>query len=239
MEKNNIFKILNNKLIVDLKTIIKNQTIMKKGFITLTVLFFGTLMFQSCSTSRETSKLNTRAPREVRQTAKDYENDGYRVAVGAPTIEMQLTESWLKQQETDDDGNKKIFVGNATSVGETQIAAKLQATEAAKLDIAGQIETRVAALVENNIANSQLNMEEANSVTQTIAASKSMVAQRLSNLNTLVEMYRPIDKNMEASVSIAYNREQAINEARNVIRKNLEEKTEILQEELDNILDIN
>ncbi len=208
---------------------------MKKVIFTLTVLFFAALQFQGCSSS---SKLNTSAPREVRQAAKDYKDEGYRVAVGAPTIEIQLKNAWLKQQETDEDGNPKFFVGNATSVGETQIAAKLQATEAAKLDIAGQIETRVAALIENNIANSQLNTEEASSVTQTIAASKSMIAQRLSNLNTLVEMYRPIDKNMEANVSIAYNSQQAIDEAQNVIRKSLEEKTNILQEKLDKLMDI-
>lgn len=241
-----IFKaITNNRLINNTKN--KNQkksSIMKKIIFTLAAILLASFVCQTISaqdmSNREMrKKLRLRPPREVRQEARSLEKEGYKVAVGAPTIERQLVDAWLKQQETDENGNPKFFVGNATSVGETQIAAKLQATEAAKLDIAGQIESRVAALIENNIANAQLNMEEANSVTQTIAASKSMVAQRLSNLNTLVEMYRPIDKNMEASVSIAYNRQQAIDETKNVIRKSLEEKTDILQEELDKILDIN
>jgi hypothetical protein len=50
-------------------------------------------------------------------------------------------------------------------VAETQTAAKLQATETAKLELAGQINTQVAALIENSIANQQLNTEEAASIT--------------------------------------------------------------------------
>ena len=205
----------------------------EKGIITLTVLFLATLMFQSCSTSQN---LNTRAPREVRRAASDYEKQGYKVAVGAPTIEMQITEAWLKRQETDENGYPKYFVGDATSVGETQIAAKLQATEAAKLDLAGQISTNVAALIENNIANSQINTEEAASVTKTVAASKSLIAQKLGRTLPLVEMYRNIGKNMEANVSIAYSHEMAKETAKQTIRKSLEEETEILQEKLERLM---
>lgn len=235
MKKNNIFKNLYMKLIVNTKT--KNQVIMKKGFSTLTVFFIAILIFQGCSTSREARTLNARAPREVRQTAKDYENEGYKVAVGAPTIEMQLTEAWLKQQETDENGYPKFFVGNATSVGETQIAAKLQATEAAKLDLAGQIASSVAALIENNIANSQMNTEEAASVTKTVAASKSLIAQKLGRTLPLVELYRNIGKNMEANVSIAYSQDMAMETAKKSIRENLEDETDLMQDKLDRLMD--
>lgn len=206
---------------------------MKKGIITLTVLFFSTLMFQSCSSSRS---LNSVDLREVKRAASDYAKQGYKVAVGAPTIEMQLTEAWLKRQEKDENGYPKFFVGDATSVGETQIAAKIQATEAAKLDIAGQIASSVAALIENNIANSQINTKEAASVTKTVAASKSLIAQKLGRTLPLIEMYRNIGKNMEANVSIAYSHEMAMETAKQSIRKSLEEETEILQEKLEELM---
>jgi hypothetical protein len=227
------FKALNKMFTVNSKTKSKNQTIMKKGIFTLTVLSFAILIFQGCSS---TSKLNTRAPREVRQTAKDYEKQGYKVAVGAPPIETQLTEAWLKRQETDENGYPKYFVGDASSVGETQIAAKLQATEAAKLDLAGQVSSNIAALIENNIANSQLNTEEAASVTKTVAASKSLIAEKLGRTLPLVEMYRNIGKNMEANVSLAYSQEMAMETAKKAIRKSLEEETDILQEKLEKLM---
>ena len=181
-------------------------------------------------------KLRLRPPKEVRREARDYEKEGYKVAVGATTIERQLVNAWLKQQETDENGYPRYFVAGASSVGETQIAAKLQATEAAKLDLAGQIATSVAALIENNIANSQLNSEEAASVTKTVAASKSLIAQELGRTVPLVEMYRNVGKNTEANVRIAYSQEMALETAKKAIRKSLEEETNILQDKLEKLM---
>jgi len=180
--------------------------------------------------------LNTKPPREVKKQAKDYEKDGYYQAVGAMSIERQLTNAWMKEIETDENGYPKYIVATGSSVGETQIAAKLQATEAAKLDLAGTIANSVAALIENNIANSQLNTEEAASVTKTVAASKSIIAQKLNRVVPVIEMYRNIGVNMEANVRIAYSQEMAMEQAKEVIRKSLEEETEILQDKLEKLM---
>ncbi len=181
-------------------------------------------------------KLKMHPPREVRKEARNYEKEDFQVAVGAPTIERQLVNAWIKEVETDENGYPRYIVGTGSSVGETQIAAKLQATEAAKLELAGQVTSNVAALIENNIANSQLNTEEASSVTQTVAASKNIIAQELGRILPLIEMYRNIGKNKEANVRIAYNSELALELAKKVIRKSLEEQTQILQEKLDKLM---
>jgi hypothetical protein len=195
-----------------------------------------TLSAQAMSNREMRNNLKLRPPREVRQEAKNLKKEGYQVAVGAPTIERQLVDAWLKQQETDEYGYPKYFVASSSSVGETQIAAKLQATETAKLDLAGQIATNVAALIESNIANNQLNTEEAASVTKTVAASKNLIFQELGRTITLVEMYRNIGKNMEANVRLAYNQEMAMESAKKAIRKSLEEETQILQDKLEKLM---
>lgn len=180
--------------------------------------------------------LNMKPPKEVRRQAKDYEKQGYYQAVGGMSIERQLTNAWMREVETDDNGYPLYIISTGSSVGETQIAAKLQATEAAKLELAGTIATNVAALIENNIANSQLNTEEAASVTKTVAASKNIIAQELGMVIPLVELYKNIDKNREANVRIAYNSEMAMELAKRVIRKSLEEETDVLQEKLEKLM---
>jgi hypothetical protein len=228
-------------LLTETQKINQKFKVMKNLTFTFLVLFIASFVCQT-TTAQDMSnremrkKLRLRPPREVRREARDLEKEGYKVAIGAPTIERQLLDSWLKQQETDGNGYPKFIVASATSVGETQIAAKLQATEAAKLDLAGQIATNVAALIENNIANSQLNTEEAASVTKTVAASKSIIAQELGRTLPLVELYRNIGKNMEANISIAYSQEMAMETAKKTIRKRLEEETEILQEKLEELM---
>ena len=187
--------------------------------------------------SKEVRKtLKMKPPREVKRQAKDYEKQGYFEAVGALSIERQLTNAWMREVETDEKGYPKYIVATGSSVGETQIAAKLQATEAAKLELAGTIATNVAALIENNIANSQLNTEEAASVTKTVAASKNIIAQELGMVIPLVELYKNFNKNREANVRIAYNSEVAMEMAKRVIRKSLEDETNILQDKLEKLM---
>lgn len=202
----------------------------------LFVLFLINPAFSQVSNKEMRSKLKFRPVSEVKKDTRDYEKQGYYVAVGAPSIERQLTNGLLKEQETDEQGFPKYIVATGRSVGESQIAAKLQATETAKLELAGTLATNVAALIENNIANAQLNQEEAASVTKTVAAAKNLIAQEIGRIITLVEMYKDINKNIEANVRIAYNSEMAMQAAKKVVRKQLEEETKLLQDKLEKLM---
>jgi len=214
---------------------------MKKSLLIIVLSIIASFAFQDISAQYSTKEvkqtLNMKPPKEIRKQAKEYEKQGYMQAVGALSIERQLTNAWMKEVETDDKGFPKYLFAGSTAVGETQIAAKLQANETAKLELAGQIATNVAALIENNIANSQLNTEEAASVTKTVAASKSIIAQQLSRVVPVVEMCRNIGVNMEANVRIAYSQEMAMEQAKEVVRKSLEEETNILQDKLEQLMD--
>ena len=181
--------------------------------------------------------LKSRAIKKARKEARKYKKEGYYVAPGALPMEKQIENAWLKQLEKDEDGYTSYIVATGNSVGESQTAAKIQATETAKLELAGTITTNVAALIENNIANQQLNNEDAASVTKTVAASKNIIAQEIGRVITLVEIYKKIGKNVEVNVRLAYNSEMAMEVAKKVIRKSLEEQTEILQDKLEQLMD--
>ena len=181
--------------------------------------------------------IRTKAVKEARKEAKKFKKDGYYVAPGALPMEKQLESAWMRQYESDEKGNPKYIVATGNSVAETQTAAKLQANETAKLELAGQISTNIAALIENSIANQQLNTEEAASVTKTVAASKNIIAQELGRVVPLVEMYKKIGKNIESNVRLAYDAETAFDIAKKTIRKSLEEETKIAHEKLEKLMD--
>ena len=183
-------------------------------------------------------ELSAKASKEARKEAKKYNKEGFAVAKGALPLDKQLESAWLKQLARDEEGQPKYIVETGNSVAETQTAAKIQATETAKLNIAGSITTQVAALVENNIANQQLNAEEAASVTKTVAASKNMIAQELGRTIMVVEMYKKIDKNVECDIRLAYDYKNAKDLAKKVMRQELEKQTGILQDKLDKLMDI-
>jgi hypothetical protein len=138
--------------------------------------------------------------------------------------------------EIDEMGAPKYLVASGNAVAETQTAAKLQANETAKLELAGMIHTNVAALIETNIANAQLNNEEAASVTKVAGAAKSIIAQEIGRTIQLVEMYKKIGKNVESNIRIAYNFDIAKEAAKRVIREELEDKTDIMQDKLEDLM---
>lgn len=206
-------------------------------FLAFTILFSSANVLEAQQTAKELKKdVSSRAIRSARKEARKYKKDGYYVAPGAPLLDKQLERAWMKQYETNDKNESKYIMATGNSVAETQTAAKLQAMETAKLELAGQINTQVAALIENSIANQQLNNEEAASVTKTVAASKNLIAQEIGLIIPMVEMYKKIGKNVEVNLRLAYNMATAFDVAKKVIRKSLEEETKIAHDKLDKLM---
>ncbi len=183
-----------------------------------------------------TKEIKSRALKEARKEARKLKKQGYKTFPGALVLEKQLERGWRYELIIGENGYSKYLIGVGNAVAETQTAAKVQATAAAKLELAGKIATNVAALIEANLANQQFNTEEAASVTKVVAASKQLIAQELGRVITLVEMYKNIGKNVEINLRIAYDSELAYEAAKKVIRKNLEEQTDILQEKLNKLM---
>ena len=186
-----------------------------------------------CLTKEDVDK---KASKAARKEAKSLTKEGWDVTPGTLPLEKQLDKSYQMQYQTDDNGYPKFYMGEAMSTGENYDAAKMQAIELAKQNLAGQIQTEITALIENTVANKQLGPDEAASITESITASKNLISQSLGRVVTIVECYRTLtNKNKEVLVRIAYNVEMANEMAKKVIRKDLEEKGEDLHEQLDKI----
>ena len=203
----------------------------------MTVAFFAANAQQS---EKELKKdITEKATKEARREAKEFEKKGYSVAPGALPMEKQIERAWMRQYETDDTGYPLYIVASGNSVANSQSAAKLQATEIAKLELAGSISTQVAALIETSIANEQLSAKDAASVTKTVAAAKNIIAQEIGRVIPLFEIYKNVGKNIEANVRVAYNSQMAMESAKKVIKKKLEEETEIAHEKLEKLMNFN
>ena len=183
------------------------------------------------------SALNDKATKDARKEAKKLAKQGWQTAPGALPLAKQLDKSYLMQYEYDEDGYPKFMMGEAMSTGENYDGAKIQALELAKQNMAGQIQTEITALVENQVANSQLTAEEASTVTKSVMASKNLISQSIGRVITIVEAYRQLpNKNKEVLVRIAYNSEMAKKVAKDAVRKSLEEETKSTKDELDKLL---
>lgn len=183
------------------------------------------------------SELNEKATKAARKDAKRLTKEGWITAPGALPLEKQLDKSYLMQMEYDNDMYPKYLMGEAMSIGENYDAAKMQALELAKQNLAGQIQTEVTALIENSVANQQLANEDASSLTQSIMGAKNLISQSIGRTITVIECYRvKTNKNKEVLVRIAYNGTMAKAVAKKAIQDELKGKSEDLQKKLDEIL---
>lgn len=183
------------------------------------------------------SELNEKATKTARKDAKKLKKEGWITVPGALPLEKQLDKSYMMQMEYDEDMYPKYLMGEAMSIGENYDAAKMQALELAKQNLAGQIQTEVTALIENSVANKQLANEDAASVTQSIMGAKNLISQSIGRTIIVMECYRvKTNKNKEVLVRIAYNGAMAKAAAKRAIQDKLKSKSEDLQKKLDQLL---
>lgn len=183
------------------------------------------------------SELEKKASKTARKEAKKLKRQGWQVVPGALPLEKQLDKSYMMQYEYDEDLFPKYLMGEAMSIGEHYDAAKMQALELAKQNLAGQIQTEVTALIENTVANKQLEAEDAASITSSVMAAKNLISQSIGRTITVMEAYRTLgNKNKEVLVRIAYNSEMAKAAAKKAVREDLEKKGDELHKKLDELL---
>lgn len=183
------------------------------------------------------SELNQKASKDARKQAKTLKKEGWTAAPGALPLEKQLDRAYMMQYQYDEDNYPKYIMGEAMSVGGNYDAAKMQALELAKQNLAGQIQTEVTALIENTVANKQLEQDRAESITETVLASKNLISQSLGRVIPVVECYRDTRaRTKEVRVQIAYSVDMAKKAASRAVQKQLEEKGDKLHEELDKAL---
>lgn len=183
------------------------------------------------------SELNEKASKAARKEAKKLKKEGWVTSPGALPLDKQLDKSYMMQYEYDEDMFPKYIMGEAMSIGQNYDAAKMQALELAKQNLAGQIQTEITALIENSVANQQLANEDAESLTQSIMAGKNLISQSIGRTIPVVECYRiKTNKNKEVLVRIAYNSKMAKAAAKRAVQEELKDKSEDLHKKLDEIM---
>ncbi|MBD5360866.1 MAG: hypothetical protein HDR87_09205 [Bacteroides sp.] len=182
-------------------------------------------------------ELNKKATKAARNEAKRLAKEGWKTTPGALPLEKQLDRSYLMQYQYDSDGFPAYIMAEAMSNGGNYDAAKMQALELAKQNLAGQIQTEMTALIENTVANEQMNQSEAASISRSVLASKNLISQSIGRVIPVVETYRETNgNNREVLVRIAYSQEMAKAAAKKAVKQELEERGDTLHSKLDELL---
>lgn len=177
-------------------------------------------------------KSDKQLEKQAKKEAKDWVKKGWEVMPGSPSIQDQVFKRMKLQSQTLEDGSEKYVVETGTGTSQTRNAAKLVARQMALVNIAQAVEGAVAGSVEGSIASEQ---EQAFEKVKMGFASR--FAKKLTNTISCVEMYKAEGNGFLASITIAYDKEEAIKAGVKAMRKELEEETKALEAEAKTLLD--
>ena len=167
-------------------------------------------------------QLKKKSTKTARQESKQLKKEGWKNAPGTLPLDKQLDNSYAMQQEYNNNFESKYLMGHASSVARTYDAARMQAMELAKMELASLIETTISSETENAITNKQLSTEEAISIVEMVQRSKSQFTQKLGRVITVMEIYRDTKTGKEVMVRVAYDTNKSKKEAIEAIRSQLD-----------------
>lgn len=180
-------------------------------------------------------KLYKKDEKLAMKTAKKLEKQGWKT-MGLP-IAKQLDNTWMKEMEEVVPGIPRYIVGRIEATGNTYAAAQSTADNVAKLRIASQVSSSVAALTDVALANNQINATEAESITKTVENAKVIVSQKLGRTFKTLEIYQILSNgNYKVRVAMFYDMKAAVALAREVMLDELQKDSDLNKAQLEKLL---
>lgn len=183
------------------------------------------------------STLTGQASKEASKEAKKMNKDGWGVAPGSVALDKIIENAWMKQLMVDDNGNPRFIYADGNAVAETKSAAEMQAMELGKLQLAGMLQSKVNSLISANVGNAQLSTQDAATVTEVVLSAKNQIAVELGYVDPTFKLFRNIGKDkVEVQVRLFYDTKQSMEKAVKIIRKELQTKMKLNEDQLNKLM---
>ena len=172
-----------------------------------------------------TEKQEKLVAKDAKKEAKRLKKEGWMVPAGSLPLESQLFQAYKLQAEVNDDMQPKYDFGQAISGGSFYDAAKMQAVELAKAELAGNILTDLTTIVNVKLENQQISADKATSASEIIKEGEAVVSQKLVSPIPLVEIYRTLkDGTVEVQIRLAYDKEKGLKTGINALSTEFEKE---------------
>jgi len=179
------------------------------------------------------SALKEKASKDAKNEAKRLKKEGWTVLPGGLPLEKQVDRLYMFLEDFDEDMNPLYIDGTGRGQGENFAAAQVQATELARMELAGKIGSEATGIVDNMVANKMLADDQAASITTTLVENKTIFSQKLGRVQTPLIVTRVLKNNMKEVTVRMVTKKSAVEEiAKEAIRAELEKDGKELSEEL-------
>lgn len=227
----------------------KTTKLIVSVFAALTMMFAAVETSAQVATNKERQRIEKhekvlnksmkkKAIKAARKEAKRLAKEGYAVPLGQLPMDKQLENSWQAAYELTPEGLPYYIISSQKGVAANYTAAQMQAMNAAKMDIAGQIQTMVNQVIETKVASNELSKNDAQSLTSFVSTSKNIISNTLGRVVKFVEVYREPKRSntVEVMVTLAYSSEVAQKEALKAMKESLTQEDVELMSQIDKLV---
>jgi len=142
----------------------------------------------------------------VKSEVAAWTAEGWKVAPGNSTMAEQIIMQNEYAKKVNNEGEPLYVFGESTAVGQTFKAAQLSVMRGVKMNALEQLDTEITAIIQNDLANKQQNLDKAVSVDKVLNRTKEVISNRLPRGIKVVTVYRELKtKNVEVRAMYAYN----------------------------------
>ena len=189
------------------------------------------------NTNKELKKdLNSRVDKDSRKTAKKLEKDDWQIMPGKLPLERQIQDSRYAELDTNEEGGRAFFTATHQSLGGNYSAAKKIATSRAIAELAEQVGSEIASIVENNVSNINFGDGDLETIDKCISANKQTVAAKLSGAVQVLDIFRQGEKSCEVMVMYKLDSKNALTLARNLYKEALQKESSELSEKINTLV---
>ncbi len=149
-----------------------------------------------------------------KKRAKELKKDKWEACVTCPSLADMFCEIFGMMEEVDEEtGVDRYLSAEGTASARSESAAKKQAIEIAKGEIAGQITNEIQEVISTTIANNQISTTEAESLTKMVAKYQNVIVTSLPYVKPKFIVFRPKKNIIECRVRIFFDSQQAQSQA--------------------------
>ncbi len=180
--------------------------------------------------------LYQKSERAIRKEAKKLTKEGWK-SMDLP-LDKMIQRRNEKLWQDDAAGYPKYIHSSVTATGGSYAAANTSARTQAIVDLASQIQSTVAAMIDQSIANDETSPEMGASISQTLSDAKIIVAQKLGRIVNTGTMYRLQNKKVyEVRSTYIYDMRQAADLVEEAVMETLQDKSDKHREEFNKLFD--
>lgn len=201
------------------------------------LLFLPFLLFYHESYGQEVSGKNRKIARQIRKEEKKWLKEGFSTLAGEDDLRTQLKKKYLAAKTSDEKGNNAYFISTQLAYADNYQTALQKVWHQCQADITFQIGNLLIGAMKANVY-AIASLDDDNAVITTLTNYQQKLDYKKIPLQPLLKLRKLENKKTYVQLTVACSRKEILTLLKEELRKELKERANLTNEEINQILNV-